>query len=121
MKLTKQLLRDHGIHNEHNVSEKAGAKIYITYCPADNGRLTARYAFWRYYRTSKLDERNTSETGQKDFTVTCRENKNKVLSEAIALIKRNYGIEITDKDPFGGWHPKGTLEKLSKLIEGETK
>jgi len=43
------------------------------------------------------------------------------LNEAIKWVKDTYDIDITDKDPFGTYHPSGTLEKLRELIEDEDK
>ncbi len=107
MKLTKKLLNEQGIFTSFDVARKAGNRIFIDYIPAD-GRLTA---YWRYKRLI--------ETGyyHKDFPVTCRENKEPKLKEAIQYVTGRHKINITEKDPFGAWHPEGTMEKLRKIIE----
>lgn len=120
MKLTKRVLEQHHIHNPYNLAEKAGSKIYIDYIPADNGRLTARYAFWTTYRLDFLRPENKTKEGAKQFVVRSRDEKEMILKEAIEWVKRFYNIEISEKDVFSAWHPKGTLKKLSNvLIIGE--
>lgn len=39
------------------------------------------------------------------------------LALAQAWCKEKYGVEFTEKDPFGAWQPAGTLEKLLKVYE----
>lgn len=116
MKLTKKILCANNICNSYLLAQKAGNKIFIDYVPADNGRLTSHYAYWKTQRLDFLRPENKSKEGSKHFTVTCRDEKEKVLKQAIAWIKQVYGIEITEKDPFGGWHPTFTMEKLSAII-----
>lgn len=110
MKLTKKILSEHHIHNPYNLAEKVGNKIFIDYVPADNGRLTSHYAYWNFVRFAD-DGRY-----HKAFTVTHREVKEAVLQQVIALVKKKYGINITDKDVFGGYHPEGTLKKLESMF-----
>lgn len=111
MNLTKKILREHNIHNSYNLAKKAGTKIFIDYIPADNGRLTACYAYWEYMCLT--------DTGyyHKEFTITHREVKVSILQEVIAYVKRKHGINITDKDVFGGYHPEGTLKKLREIFD----
>ncbi len=113
MKITKKLLNEHNIFNSYNLAQVVGSKIFIDYIPADNGRLTSRYAYWKYTRLA--------ETGyyHKDFTVTHREAKEPKLQEAIAYVKSKHGINITDKDIFGAYHPEGTLNKLQEIISNK--
>ncbi len=115
MKLTKKILNEHGIHNLYDLVKVLNSQICLYYVPATNERLNYNYAFWRYIRHTENGDK------QKDFTVTCREQKQPVFEQAVKFIKGNFGIEITDKDPFGGYHPKGTLDKLRELIESENK
>jgi len=121
MKITKNILNLNNIHNSYNLAEKVGNKIFINYVPADEGGLSSHYAYWQSQRLDFIITQNKSKQGTKDFTVSCRENKLPKLQEAIKWIKNIYGIEITDKDPFGGWHPKETISKLEKLIDSEKK
>lgn len=111
MKLTRKILNEHHIFNPHNLSRTVGSLIYLEYIPADNGRLTSHYAYWQWRRFVDNGERI------KKFTVTHREAKEPVLQEAIALIKKHFDIDITDKDPFGSYHPQGTLEKLCTILQ----
>ena len=110
MRLTKTVLREHHIFNPYNLSDMVGTQVFIEYVPADNGRLTAHYAYWRMIR--KADSKQYA----KQFTVTHREVKQIVLQEAIAYVKNVHHINITDKDAFGGYHPEGTLGKLERMV-----
>ncbi len=114
MKLTKKLLNEHHIFNSYDIADTLGTKIFIEYIPADNGRLTSHYAYWRMIRHA--DDRRYN----KHFTVTHREVKQTVLQEAIAYVNDTHHINITDKDAFGAYHPEGTLKKLEDIIKGET-
>jgi hypothetical protein len=109
MKLTKAYLESKGITNTWNIGSKLN-QIFIDYHPAQNSRLNYHYAFWRIVRLKE-----NGGFGYIDFTVTCRENKQPELEKAIYIAKQKYGVDITDKDPFGGWHIKGTLDKLANL------
>jgi hypothetical protein len=113
MKLTKKILREHKIYNSYDVAKKLGSKIFIDYIPACNDRLVAHHAFWRFMRLVDAGY------NYKDFTVTCRENKLPILQEVIKFVKEKCNIDITDKDPFGAYHPKGTLKKLEALIKSD--
>ncbi len=113
MKLTKKILNEHNIQNSYNIAQVVKSPIFIDYVPANNGRLTSRYAYWIWTRFTNEGIRT------KDFTVTHREAKEPVLQEAIALIKNKFGISITDKDAFGGYHPEGTLKKLEDTFKAK--
>lgn len=113
MKLTKKILSEHGIRNSYNIAKKVGSKIFIDYVAADNGRLTSHSAYWQFVRLTE------DGYAHKDFLGVHRDNKVIVLQEAVAYAKRIYNTDITDKDPFGAYHPKGTLEKLKALIKSE--
>lgn len=114
MKLPKKFLNEHNIFNSWGIADNNNDhKIFIEYIPADNGRLTSRYASWRLIRIQ-----NTKDTiySYKEFTVTCRENKPIELQKAIAWVKEKYGLDCTEKDPFGGYQVVGTLENIIKTI-----
>lgn len=116
MKITKDTLRELNIYSSYGLAQRLDNKIYINCIPADNGRLTSRYAYWKTYRLDFLRPENKTKEGTKEFTVRCREDKEPQLQKAIAWVKYFYSIEITDKDPFGGWQPKGTIAKLKEMI-----
>ena len=109
MKLTKKRLSQINIHDSYTLAKRVGSRIFLEYVPADNGRLTSHYAYWRYVRFT--DEGLLK---SRTFTVTCRERKASVLLEVISLVKTKFGINIVDKDVFGGYHPEGTLKKLGE-------
>lgn len=115
MKLTKNILREHGFHSPYDIAKKLGSIIFVNYVPGTNERLNYHYAYWQYTRfedTRKLHA---------DFTVRCREEKQPIFDKVVTIIKEKYDIDITDKDPYGAYHPKGTLEKLKTLIGSEGK
>ncbi len=113
-KLTKKYLNEHHIFNSWDIRTLVGTKILIEYTSADNGRLTSRYAYWSYSRLADDGHRYS-----KDFTVTCREDKEPVLQQAILFVKNKYDVNITDKDVFGTYHPEGTLQKLQDILSKE--
>lgn len=84
--------------------------MYIDYVPADRGRLTSHYAYWKFMRLT-----NKGYTYRK-FTVTHREAKEPVLQQVFAYVKAKYGINMADKDVFGAYHPEGTLIKLTMIL-----
>jgi hypothetical protein len=122
MKLTKKLLEEYKIYNSPNLARFAGNKLYVSYSPAENGRA-AHFAKWQVvgigFRTDPKS--HWANYGNKTFDVFCREEKLSKLQEAIAWTKQTYNIDITDKDPFGDYHPKGTLEKIIGIIKNEVK
>jgi hypothetical protein len=89
--------------------------MYIDYIPADNGSLTAHYAYWRFMHLSNSATLNAG-YGYKVFTVTCRAEKQPQLEQAKDFVKRKYGLDMTDKDPWGAYHPSGTLAKLREIV-----
>ena len=115
MKLTKKILREHGFYSPFYIANKLGNEIFVDYIPATNERLNSHYAYWKCTHFEGM------RTLHADFTIYNRQDKQPVLNKVIAVLKKKYNIDITDKDPFGGYHPKGTLDKLQKLIESENK
>ncbi len=111
MKLTKKIMEEHNIHNSYNLAQAAKSPIFIEYHPATKGQ----YAHWQWIRFTDTGIRH------REFTVTHRGAKELVLQEASALIKKAFGINITDKDVFGGYHPEGTLKKLEDMFNKEQK
>lgn len=109
MKLTKAVLAKLHIYNSWGVAQATGQKVFISYKPAESRRLASHFAYWSIIRLAG--------TGyyHKDLTVTHREVKELVLQQAIALVKKQYKLNITDKDVFGGYHPEGTLRKLEVM------
>ena len=120
MKLRKKVLDTLKIYNSYDIARKVGNNIFIEYIPHDNGRLTSHYAYWNFIRLGEYSDKLSLQQiyYHKDFTVTHREVKESVLQEVITYVKTKYGINITDKDVFGSYHPEGTLEKLENLVRG---
>ena len=111
MNLTKQILRDHKIYNSFDILKVVGNSILIDYIPADNSRLMSRYAYWRM---SRFEGDNIYKL---EKSVTCREEKPVQLEIIRKYVRSRYGLDMTDKDPFGAYHPAGTLQKLIDLIK----
>lgn len=109
IKLTKKLLKEKRI-NSYDVMQLTGNKFIIDYMPANNGRF-AKYAYW-HYKYYVEDNRYY----HREFTVRCKADKQPALQQAINHVKTKYGIDMTDKDPFGAYHPSGTLDKLISIL-----
>jgi hypothetical protein len=113
MKITKKILQENKIYNSYDLSQLSQSNISIDYIPADNGRLTASYARWRVVNIKTF---RPYTYGYKDFTVTCRENKQPKLKEVIAWVKEKYGLDCSEKDPFGSYQVVGTMAKIQEKI-----
>ena len=122
IRLTKDALHEIGIYNSWDINHAVDNRCYVEYMPAENGML-AHYAEWRVYVFKLYDQpianlpgiNNQLRYAHKDFTVTCRENKQPVLEEVMKWIKQKFDVDCSDKDPFGAYHPKGTLDKIMEI------
>lgn len=121
-KITKVLLANYHIHNSHNLASVVGSKLFISYTPADHGRLTSRYAYWAVggigFNTDP--SAHWQDHGCKTFTVRCREDKKTELNNAKAWVKEKYNLDVTEKDIYGNWHITGTLNKLQEITNHAT-
>jgi len=116
VKLDKVTLNQNKIYNSYDIARISGNNIFIAYTPADNGRLTSRYAYWSLtkitYPYSYL---------HKDFTVRSRDEKQPKLQEVIGWVNEKHGLDVTEKDPFGAYQVVGTMEKIKAIIENTAK
>jgi hypothetical protein len=120
MKLTRKILNEHGIHNSFGIAQKAGNKLFIGYSPAIHGRASTS-AKWQVHGMGFATDTKAhwADYGSKTFDIWGRDEILPQLNAAIKWVKETYNIDITDKDPFGAYHPKGTLGKLEALIKAD--
>lgn len=118
MKITSKLLNSIGIYSSYNIAGKVANKLFIAYSPATNG-LGARYAQWGVHGMGFITNPSAhwQDYGANTFVVTCRENKEPKLQEAIAWVKEKYGLDITERDVWGSYHVTGTMDKLKELLK----
>lgn len=115
MKLTKNILREqYEVHNPFEIAKKTNTKVYIDYCTALHGRM-ARNACWQVLGVGFNTDPDAPwyNYGNKTFNVWGRDDKESKRLEAISWTSEKYGIAEWEKSPFGSYHPKGTLEKLT--------
>ncbi|MCJ7805166.1 hypothetical protein MUP46_00795 [Patescibacteria group bacterium] len=117
MRIIKDILRNHRIFNSWDIARTAKNKLFISYSSAELGRAS-RPAHWQVVGMGIVTDRDAHwmNYGNKTFTVYNREEKNPKLQEAIQWVKTTYNIDMADKDPFGAYHPAGTIAKLQELI-----
>lgn len=113
MKLTKQWLREHGIYNSHDIAKRAGSRLYIDYYPQQLGRAY-QSAKWQVIGMGFSTDPNAhwADYGNKTFDVFKREDKVSQLESAMSWCKDKFGITEWERDPFGGYQIKGTLELI---------
>lgn len=122
MKLTKKLLREHRIFNSWGIAQALGNKIFLGYQTAEYGRMS-RSPAWQvigldFQTDSKAPWYNN---GRKTFWAfgrgNYREEKVRAFNEAVAWVKGTYGLEMTDRDPWGDYHPAGSLDRLKEILQ----
>jgi hypothetical protein len=115
MKVTKDILKAAGLHNSHTICQRGGS-IYVTFFPASLG-MSAK---WQVIKPNGKTDPNAhwSDYGNKTFDVYGRPDKEAKRLEAIqwASFVYNTGDEW-ERDPFGGYHPKGTIERALNRVE----
>ncbi|KKM06271.1 hypothetical protein LCGC14_1745640 [marine sediment metagenome] len=115
MRLTKNKLRELKVYNPHNLASRAGSKLFIALTPGENGRM-AHYPHWTVCGIGfKVDPNGAwFDHGDKAFSINCRANKITELNRAIQWCYDNYQIpkDQWEKDPYGGWQIKGTIERV---------
>ena len=118
MKLTKKVLRENRIFNPHNLAREAGSKLYIGYTSAEYGRASDSASWSIVGITFKTDPNGAwYNNGHKTFSVYSHEAKVVKLEEAMQWVKENYGITEWERDIFGSYQIKGTLEKLTSNLK----
>ncbi len=109
MKLTKKEWKARGVWNSHDLSER-GTKIRVMYRPGDWGRAYQSPA-WQVVKIGwQTDPKgHWRDNGHKTFTIHGRADKEAKLQEALAWARKVYKIKEWERDPWGDWHPMGTL------------
>lgn len=124
MNYTKNQLRELKIYNPHNLAHTGHSKLYIGYTIGESGRLE-RYPYWAVIGIDFKVAPNSGwhDFGTKRFDVTCRANKIPRLNEAIQWCYEKYGIpkDQWEKDAFGGYQIKGTIQKAVNSQKLSTK
>ena len=118
MKLTQALLREYKIFNPHNLCRAAKSKLFIDYIPADNGRF-AQSSKWQVVGIGFATDTEHAwyNNGCKTFLVGSHQNKQPELEKAISWCKQAYGIGEFERDVFGCYQIKGTLDKIATMIK----
>ena len=119
IKPTKKILNSLGIHNPHNVAAEGGAKLFIYYRCQETGRAY-QSAAWQVcgigFKTGPKGD-SWRDGGDKTFSIwDVRQQKASKLEEAKAWAKKRVGIKSWERDVFGAWHPKGTLQNIVDQI-----
>ncbi|MFA5299854.1 MAG: hypothetical protein WC389_16845 [Lutibacter sp.] len=102
-------MNENKIYNSYDIATLTNNNFYIEYVPATKD-LASHYAYWATYR---IDGKHL---WRNKFTVTHREQKHLKLQEAIAWTKEKYGLDCSEKDPFGAYQVVGTMAKIQQKI-----
>lgn len=109
MKLTKAQWKALGVGNSHQIADR-GTRLYVSYRPGEWGRAYLTPA-WQVIKIGwKTDPKgHWRDNGHKTFTIWGRKEKDSKLKEALAWARAKFGIKEWERDPWGDWHPMGTL------------
>lgn len=117
MKLTKKTLIENKIFNPYDIAEITQEKIFISFTPADTGRI-GHSAHWQItgigFKTDPTEA--WYNYGNKTFDIYSRKDKDPQLEEAKTWAKEHYGLEFSERDVWGNWHVTGTMDKLKEII-----
>jgi hypothetical protein len=111
-RLTTNDWRALGVYNPYQLCESGGKNVYVAYAGAQTGRA-ARCARWQVIRPGYCTDPKGHwlDNYNKTFVVGGRADKEAKRLEAIAWAAARYGIEGEwERDPWGSYHPPGTLE-----------
>ena len=105
---TKAQLRIIGIFNSHDVAQVCQNKLYIAYAPGGGSFLTPRgwYVIGLTFMATM------------DFGVYKREEKRPQLAAAQEAVRSQYGLLVSERDPFGGYQPVGSRVKVWAMVAG---
>ncbi|KKM07042.1 hypothetical protein LCGC14_1737960 [marine sediment metagenome] len=113
-KMTKNKLREIKIYNPHGLATRGQSKLYIGFTPGDNDRM-AHYPYWAVVGIGfKVDpDGHWATYGNKQFSINCRAEKIPSLNKAVQWCYDKFHIPTDqwEKDPFGGWQIKGTIQQ----------
>lgn len=118
MKLTKKQWVEHGVRNSHDIARHGSVlKVFISYRPAEYG-LASNSAAWQIIRIGYLTHKggHWRDNGHKTFSLWNNGEKEAKLKEAMAWAKARYGFKKWERDPWGDWHPEGTMAQAAKHV-----
>lgn len=116
---SKEVLREKfKIANPHNLAAQFGAaRFYLSYRSADRGR-GGHGAAWQVVGIDVKTDPTAywANYGRKTFHVSGRDDKAAQLAAAQAWAKRHFKVDLTERDPFGDYQSKGTLDNVLAAI-----
>lgn len=119
-RLTKESWRALRIFNPHELCERGGSAVYVSYRARVTGR-GAQTAAWQVIRPDGAPTDPSAawyNYGHKTFLVMHPADKEAKRLEAIGWASFVYDIKGEwERDPWGDWHPEGTLEAAAKVVE----
>lgn len=119
MKLTRKLLREHRVFNSHGVCKRGGGAVYVVYC----GYGATGCPAWQVIGMHKDTDPRAPwyNSGHKTFDVYgdaragSLPNKG-ALYAARRWAEQEFSIGAWERDLFGGWQARATLDKLRKEL-----
>lgn len=110
MNITKRSLREIGLYNSHDIAKKGNGKVFLSY--TNNMSRWGRGKFWEVVGVGFNTNGNGPwyDYGHKTFMMWNIKEKEETLEQAKQWCLEQYGITEWEKDPFGSWHPKGTIK-----------
>lgn len=113
-KLTKKQWNERHVFNGHNLAQ-AGLGLYIAFFPQVTGRMY-RSAKWQIVKVGEKTDANASweDCGNKSFHVHFDQSKDAQLDAAKKWAFDTFGVSEWERDPWGNWHPKGSMEAAAK-------
>ena len=114
---TRAELKAAGIHNSWAIAEGSGSFLYIGYTPSSRESSPQ----WQVVNTrDKTDPGgHWQNRGHKTFAVMGRAQKQPQLQAAFDWCKARWSIFDWERDPWGSYHPAGTLAKIRASIKAE--
>lgn len=124
MKLTKAILREHGIINPYDLCKAGRDKVAVVYRHQELGRMN-QPARWQVMGVGfQVDPDGPwYNYGAKTFIVGSHRNETHAQSKerqrqaAIAWATERYGITEWERDPFGDFQAKATMDRVRELCK----
>lgn len=109
MKPTKNKLRALRIFNSWDIAKRS-SKVFVGYRPQQTGRAW-QSAAWQVHHTSRPTDPKAHflDYGAKTFSVYRRGEKQEKLAEAQKWATEKFGFREWERDPWGDYHPKGSI------------
>jgi hypothetical protein len=116
-RLSKEGWRALKIYSPYGLCKAGGKGVVVSYWGAERGLCFARWAV--IHPDYKTDPNgHWMDNGNKTFSVYSRKDKEPKRLEAIAWASARYGITGEwERDPWGDYHPSGTLAAALAAVE----